>query len=109
MTYVIYLMSQYKEWFETQTEKSKLQIEKRLDKVKEGYFGHIRNLDDNLLELKFNDGRRIYYTIIPTNNVILLLGGSKNGQNSDIKKAKNSIEKAKDKAKSRNNLMSRGL
>lgn len=74
----------------------KFQIEKRLNKIKEeGYFGHIRDLGDELVELKFNDGRRIYYTTIPVNNVILLLGGNKNGQDSDIRKAKNIIEKAK--------------
>lgn len=102
MTYAIFPMPKYDEWYQTQTEKSKLQIEKRLDKIKEeGHFGHIRNLGDDLVELKFNDGRRIYYTIIPVNNVILLLGGGKNGQDSDICKAKNSIEKAKENAKKR--------
>ena len=93
MSYSIYPMPQYEEWLLTQTEKSKLQIEKRLDKVKEGHFGHIRELDKGLMELKFNDGRRIYYTIIPVNNVILLLGGGKNGQKSDINKAKNLMRK----------------
>lgn len=106
MNYSIYPMPQYDEWFQTQTEKSKLQIEKRLDKVKDGHFGHIRHLEDGLIELKFNDGRRIYYTILPVNNVILLLGGGKNGQDSDIKKAKNIIEKAKDKAKKRGGFTS---
>ena len=95
-------MPEYEEWFQKQSEKSKLQIEKRLDKIKdEDHFGHIRDLGDGLVELKFNDGRRIYYTIIPVNNVILLLGGGKNGQDSDIRKAKNSIERAKEKAKKR--------
>lgn len=102
MTYKIYPMPEYEEWFQKQSEKSKLQIEKRLDKIKdEDHFGHIRDLGDGLVELKFNDGRRIYYTIIPVNNVILLLGGGKNGQDSDIRKAKNSIERAKEKAKKR--------
>lgn len=107
MTYAIYPMPQYDDWYQTQTEKSKLQIEKRLNKIKqEGHFGRIRDLGDDLIELKFNDGRRIYYTIIPVNNVILLLGGGKNGQSSDISKAKNSIEKAKEKAKKRSGLAS---
>ncbi len=66
MTFKIYSLSKYEEWFKTQTEKSKVQIEKRLDMIKQdGHFGHIRNLSDDLFELKFNDGRRIYYTIIP--------------------------------------------
>lgn len=104
MTFAIYRLPKYEEWFQAQTEKSKLQIEKRLDMIKrEGHFGHIRDLGDDLSELKFNDGRRIYYTIIPVNNVILLLGGGKNGQDSDIRKAKNSIQKAKESAKKRTN------
>jgi putative addiction module killer protein len=102
MTFEIYPLQKYEEWFQAQTEKAKLQIEKRLDMIKrEGHFGHIRDLGDELFELKFNDGRRIYYTIIPVNNVILLLGGGKNGQDSDIRKAKNSLQKAKESAKKR--------
>jgi putative addiction module killer protein len=92
-------MPQYNEWFQKQTEKSKFQIEKRLDNIKtEGHFGHVRDLHDGLIEIKFNDGRRIYYTVIPINNIILLLGGSKNGQDSDIRKAKNLITKAKERS-----------
>lgn len=102
MTFSIYKMPKYEEWFQTQTEKSKLQIENRLNRIKhDGHFGHIRDLGDGLCELKFNDGRRIYYTIIPVNNIILLIGGCKNGQDSDIRKAKNIIEKAKEYAKKR--------
>lgn len=104
MTFAIYSLLPYEEWFQTQTEKSKLQIEKRLDMIKrEGHFGHTRDLGDALFELKFNDGRRIYYTTIPVNNVILLLGGCKNGQDSDIRKAKNNIQKAKENARKRIN------
>lgn len=102
MTYKIYPLKDYKAWFQTQTEKSKLQIEKRLDMLKqEGYFGTNRDLGDDLSELKFNDGRRIYYTVIPVKKVILLLGGCKNGQDRDIRKAKNTIKKAKENGKNR--------
>jgi putative component of toxin-antitoxin plasmid stabilization module len=45
-------MPQYNEWYETQTEKSKFQIEKRLDNIhQEGHFGHYKDLGDGLLEL----------------------------------------------------------
>ena len=90
----------YWEWFKSESAKSKVQIQKRISNIiNEGHFGHIRDLDNDLYELKFNDGRRIYYTIIPINNVILLLGGNKNGQNRDIQKAKALITKAKNKFK----------
>jgi putative addiction module killer protein len=107
MTFAIYPLPNYQNWYQTQTEKSKLQIEKRLDKIKQdGHFGHVRDLDEGLFEIKFNDGRRIYYTIVPVNNVLLLLGGSKNGQDSDIRKAKNSIDKARENAKKRASIKS---
>ncbi len=101
--YSIYEDEGYKDWFNTQTLKSRTQVRKRLLNIQEsGHFGHIRDLDedgDGLSELKFNDGRRIYYIIIPVDNVILLLGGNKNGQDKDIKKARNIIAKAKAEAR----------
>jgi len=51
-------------------------------------------LKKQLWELNFNDGRRIYYTIIPEKNLILLLGGNKNGQKKDIQKARKIIAEA---------------
>lgn len=102
MNYRIHPTIKFNDWFEKQTEKSKVQIEKRLEKIRDfGHFGHFRQLDNELYELKFTDGRRIYYIIIPVNNVILLLGGCKNGQESDIQKARNAIQKAKENAKKR--------
>ncbi|WP_420805051.1 type II toxin-antitoxin system RelE/ParE family toxin [Waddlia chondrophila] len=60
----------------------------------EGYFGHHKYLESaDLWELKFNDGRRIYYVLVPESKVILLLGGNKNGQNKDIKQASNILRK----------------
>ena len=59
-----------------------------LKQAYEGHFGHKKDLNKDLHELKFNDGRRIYYTIIPEKSMLLLLGGNKNGQNKDIKKAR---------------------
>jgi len=55
---------------------------------------------NSVWELKFNDGRRIYYACIPDKNLLLLLGGNKNGQDKDIEKAKNIfIKKTKPKDK----------
>ena len=88
--YAIYQTEEYKEWFEEQSFKSQRQILHRISLVEaEGHFGHCKRLHDTgIWELKFNDGRRVYYAlIIEQFKVILLLGGNKNGQDKDIKKA----------------------
>lgn len=81
--------TEYDEWFENETMKSQVQIADRLSKIeKEGYFGTRKDLEDKLWELKWVSGRRIYYALIPEKNIILLLGGNKNGQDKDISKAR---------------------
>lgn len=93
--FAVFSTVEYDEWFDSETPKSKFQIQDRLLRITaEGYFGHIKDLDKDLWELKFNDGRRIYYTIIPKSNLLLLLGGNKNGQDKDIRKARNILSKA---------------
>jgi putative addiction module killer protein len=86
----------YINWFETQTIKVPVQIDGRLDKIREfNHYGHVRKLSPVLFELKFNNGNRIYYTekMIEGKTVILILGGNKNGQDKDIKKAQKVAEK----------------
>jgi len=95
MAYVIETTELYDAWFAEQTSKRQAQIEKRLLNVKEHeHFGHVRKLDSQLAEIKFNDGTRIYFAVKfePTKTVILLLGGNKNGQDKDIKKAKSLLD-----------------
>lgn len=90
MAYIIYETEDYKIWFKSQTLKSQRQILSRLLKItEENYFGHNKLLDNaGIWELKFNDGRRVYYVLIePRLKILLLLGGNKNGQDKDIKKA----------------------
>ena len=81
----------YDQWFANQKPKLKAQIEKRLLNIKEHeHFGHAKQLDRELAEIKFNDGTRIYFAVkkVGAKIIILLLGGNKNGQDKDIKKAR---------------------
>ena len=90
MRYRLIKTPEYEEWLNGETLKSKVQIADRLEKIEsEGYFGLHKDLGGSLFELKWGNGRRVYYAVIPPDNVILLLGGNKNGQSKDIKKAKN--------------------
>lgn len=94
MGYGIKKTIEYDDWLSTQSAKSQVQIAKRLSKIEQyGHFGIIRDVDDRVWELKWKNGRRVYYVYIPEAKILLLLGGSKNGQNYDISQAKKILRK----------------
>jgi putative addiction module killer protein len=95
MRYTIVKTEEYEDWLAKETMKSRFQIAKRLEKIEtEGHFGTIReDLGEGVCELKWVGGRRIYYAHIPEANILLLLGGNKNGQNQDITQAKKILKK----------------
>jgi putative addiction module killer protein len=87
---------EYSDWYEVQTAKIRAQIDGRLEKIRDfGHYGHVKKLSSVLYEIKFNNGNRIYYTekMINGEVLILILGGNKNGQDKDIKKAQKAAEK----------------
>ncbi len=89
-------LKEYSVWYETQTAKVRAQIDSRLEKIRDfGHYGHVKKLSTVLFEIKFNIGNRIYYTekVINGKAIILILGGNKNGQEKDIKKAQKAAEK----------------
>ena len=88
MEYKVLVTDEFEEWLEAETARSRFQIAKRMENIKsEGHFGDHKLVRDRIWELKWDNGRRIYYCLIPTSNVLLLLGGNKNGQTKDINKA----------------------
>lgn len=94
MKYTIIDTDEYRDWFSTQTAKEQVQIEKRLFNIEvEGHFGNCKNLDEGVWELKWENGRRLYYAHIPEHQILLLLGGNKNGQDKDISYAKKILRK----------------
>ncbi len=89
-------LKEYSDWYEAQTAKVRAQIDSRLEKIRDfGHYGHVKKLSSVLFEIKFNNGNRIYCTekVINGKAVILILGGNKNGQEKDIKKAQKVAEK----------------
>lgn len=93
--YSIRKTAEYDTWFDGLTIKAQASIEKRLLKITEtGHFGKVPNkhkdLGEGLEELKFHDqnGMRIYFARTGETEITLLLGGFKNGQQKDIKKAR---------------------
>lgn len=94
MKYRLIKTPEYEEWLHVETLKSRVQIANRLEKIEtDGHFGVHKDIGDSVFELKWGNGRRIYYALVPEDNVLILLGGNKNGQDKDIKKAKKLLHK----------------
>ena len=92
--YTIYNTPEYDEWLEEEPAKSQVQVRSRISHIQdEGYFGDHKGVGDGVLELKWKNGRRVYYADIPEKKILLLLGGNKNGQDKDIRQAKKIFNK----------------
>lgn len=87
--------AEFKGWFDQQTEKAKAQIDARLKNIELfNYFGDHKALGEKLLELRWKNGRRVYYALIVREALTLvLLGGFKNAQKKDIQKARKILER----------------
>lgn len=92
--YNIYKTPEYEHWLDDRTEKEKAQIAERLSKIAlEGYFGDYKSVSDFIFELRWKNGRRLYFSYLDELDILLLLGGNKNGQDKDIAKAKKIFRK----------------
>ncbi|GAB5412168.1 MAG: hypothetical protein ChlgKO_12820 [Chlamydiales bacterium] len=64
-------------------------VESRLFRLEEAnHFGDAKFLGDHLAELRWKNGTRVYFYKVNNNEVYLLLGGYKNAQIKEIKKAR---------------------
>lgn len=86
---------EFDKWLREQTEKSKAQIDARLKNIElYNYFGDHKALGEKLLELRWKNGRRVYYALVLKEELTLvLIGGLKNAQQKDIKKARKILER----------------
>ena len=92
--YTLYRTPEFEKWLNEQPLKSKLQIEDRLLRIScDGYFGTQKKLTKYLWELKWANGRRVYYAFIAELDILVLLGGNKNGQDKDIRQAQKILKK----------------
>ena len=86
---------EYVEWYQVQPFKIQGLIHARLERIKEhGHFGDAKHISSQLSELRWKNGLRIYFSISIKENyksIVLLIGGTKSSQKSDIAKAKKLI------------------
>lgn len=93
----IFRAPEFIEWFEQQSEKSKVQIDDRLSKIQyEEHLGdhrYVGTAQAEVWELRWKNGRRVYFAYLPEKSIFILLGGGKNAQSKDIAQAKRLFKK----------------
>ncbi len=87
--FVVEKTDEYREWEETLSSKHRILVDARIERLKSsGSLGPMRHIQGPLVELKWKQGIRLYIARTGEQKFTLILGGSKNGQDRDIKKAK---------------------
>ena len=88
-----YRTSQFEQWLLYQSPVVQALIESRVFRIeKYDHFGDARYLGDGLSELRWRNGLRIYFARVEPRAILLLIGGGKNDQKQDIKKARILLE-----------------
>ncbi len=79
----------FTEWLNSLDVQTRARVRVRIDRLEDGLFGDVEPVGQGVSELRldFGPGYRVYFGQ-KGNQVHLLLGGSKQGQESDIRRAK---------------------
>jgi putative addiction module killer protein len=83
--------------------KARARIAVRLDRLSLGSFGDCKVLREGVSELRIDwgPGYRVYYAMLGRTCVLLLCGGDKRGQSSDIKRAIDYLKDFKERTRSK--------
>ena len=74
----------FDEWFNELDKSVKAKVLVRIERLKYGLYGKHRNLKNNISELKFESGERIYFYERNNTIILLLYAGNKQRQSKDI-------------------------
>ena len=80
--------------------RAQAKIATRINRLAAGNFGDCKSLRQGLFELRIHSGPgyRVYYAMIGRECVLLLCGGDKRRQSSDIERASEFLEDYKDRS-----------
>ena len=88
--YTVKRMPEFDEWFDSLKDgMTRIRLAKRLDKVQRGLLGDVEPVGEGVYEMRefFGPGWRMYYVERDGRLIVLLGGGDKSAQQSDIQKA----------------------
>ena len=89
----------FSSWFNSLRDKrAKARIQARIDRIEVGHFGDVAPVGEGVSELRifYGPGYRVYFVKQGLAVVILLSGGDKSTQNSDIVQAKELAKQVED-------------
>ncbi len=81
----------FTKWFDClKDRRARARIQARIDRVEMGHFGDVASVGEGVSELRifYGPGYRIYFVQRESVLIVLLSGGDKDSQQSDIAKAK---------------------
>ena len=71
------------------TVREKAQVDARVARIEEHeHLGDWKYIANGLAELRWKNGRRIYFTKLKDKSILVIIGGYKDDQKKDIKKAR---------------------
>lgn len=78
----------FKLWYISLEKNDKYRVSERIKRIEDGNYGDYGSVGNGILELRFSQGFRIYFTELDNTIVLLFCGGNKSTQQKDIEKAK---------------------
>ncbi len=89
--YLVKTLPEFDVWLDGLKDRiTRLRLSRRLDKAQRGNLGDVKPVGDGIFEMKehFGPGWRMYYAKRGDTLIVMLGGGDKGSQKSDIAKAK---------------------
>ena len=96
MIFLIQQTESFEKWHESiKDSRAKIAVARRIERAENGNLRDVQSVGNGVSEMRIDVGAgfRVYYTLRGTVLIILLAGGTKKSQQSDIKKA---VELAKE-------------
>lgn len=89
--YTVKTLPEFDKWLNSLKDRiTRLRLSRRLDKAQRGNLGDVKPVGEGIFEMRehFGPGWRMYYTKRGETLIVMLGGGDKSSQESDITKAK---------------------
>lgn len=97
---LVYTTDRFDRWFAAlRNQNAKRRMQARIDRIEDGHFGDYKPIREKVFEMRLQHGPgyRIYYSLRGLDVVILLAGGDKSTQMSDIEMAIREARQLEDK------------